>query len=67
MFSVMLDKDPITRKRWYYTAPESMKNVRAEIPQEFKDSFAAKEMTCGTSFRSPALTHADRSLGHIGG
>lgn len=41
------DKDPLTKKSYWYTRPESHKNTRLDIPADWKEIFASKQITCG--------------------
>ena len=47
------DRDSVTKKRWFYTAPESKKNQKLLLPQEMKERFANKLFTCGTRSSLP--------------
>ena len=48
------DKDPITKKQFYYMVPASQAGNRLLIPDKFKQIFAAKQITCGE------FTHGSR-------
>ncbi|KAJ6628698.1 hypothetical protein B0H10DRAFT_2160694 [Mycena sp. CBHHK59/15] len=39
-------KDIRTKKCYYYTTPESSKNIRLQIPDSAKEIFAQKQVTC---------------------
>lgn len=39
-------RDPMTKKLWWYTRTEHLKNKRQEIPEDWKRDFARKEITC---------------------
>ncbi|KAH8119271.1 hypothetical protein DFH11DRAFT_1686192 [Phellopilus nigrolimitatus] len=39
-------RDPLTKKKFYYTVPPSQSSKKVVIPQKFKDIFANKQITC---------------------
>ncbi|KAI5123694.1 hypothetical protein M0805_001722 [Coniferiporia weirii] len=49
-------KDPVTKKKFYYTVPASQVNKRAAIPPKYKQIFDNKQITC-VEFReiAPAI------------
>ena len=49
----LLDKDPRTGKKFYYTIPEHQKGKRALVPQKFKDIFAKKLLNFGKPLVDP--------------
>lgn len=53
---VMIDRDPITKRKFFYTVPISQAKKKALIPQQYRDKFDAKEITCGASARSFKIT-----------
>lgn len=40
------DKDPVTKKAWWYTTSDKHRPNRSEIPENFKQIFAEKKITC---------------------
>ncbi|KAF9446940.1 hypothetical protein P691DRAFT_672497 [Macrolepiota fuliginosa MF-IS2] len=40
------DKDPVTKRLFWYTISETSRGVRNEIPDKYKQEFAAKSITC---------------------
>lgn len=40
------DKDPKTKKNWWYTCGQTHK-TRLEVPDDWKLDFASKQLTCG--------------------
>lgn len=46
----MSDRDPDTRKLWWYQVPPVHQGRRNEITAEGKRKFEDKRITCGTSF-----------------
>lgn len=49
----MEDKDPVTKKSWWYTTSDRHRNSRAEVPEKFKQIFAEKKITCGEQHTIP--------------
>ncbi|KAJ3501180.1 hypothetical protein NLJ89_g9457 [Agrocybe chaxingu] len=43
--SIIPHKDPVTKKAWWYTTPDSSKGVRSEIPKIHKEWFAGRTLT----------------------
>jgi hypothetical protein len=41
------DKDPVTKRLFWYTISETSRAVRNEIPEKYKKEFAEKLITCG--------------------
>ena len=46
------DKDPLTKKKYWYTSPESHKVSRMLIPKKFKDYFCNKTITISAMVNS---------------
>ncbi|EKM80113.1 hypothetical protein AGABI1DRAFT_38315 [Agaricus bisporus var. burnettii JB137-S8] len=42
----VLDRDPVTKRLFWFTISESSRGVRNEIPEKYKKEFANKSITC---------------------
>ena len=51
------DKDPKTKKSWWYTRGQTHKTTRLEVPEEWKRDFASKQLTCGECLATVLLIH----------
>lgn len=44
------DKDIVTKKLWWYTAPDSARSTRLVIPEAAKEEFLKRKIPCGTAY-----------------
>jgi len=47
-----VDRDPVTKKMWWYTTSDKHRPNRLEVPEKFKQIFAEKKITCGSQLEA---------------
>lgn len=45
-----VDRDPVTKRLFWFTISESSRGVRNEIPEKYRKEFANKSITCGKQY-----------------